>query len=62
MKPFLVIICVQVIDVSSNVKRFKKSLKIPKRQSDSYIEEEQTTQWPKEKSTKGQTPIYKTYI
>jgi hypothetical protein len=26
-----------------------------------YIEEEQTTQWPKEKSTKGQTTIYKTY-
>jgi hypothetical protein len=27
-----------------------------------YIEEEQTTQWPKEKSAKGQTTIYKTYI
>jgi len=26
-----------------------------------YIEEEQTTQWPKEKSTKGQTAIYKSY-
>jgi hypothetical protein len=26
-----------------------------------YIEEEQTIQWPKEKSTKGQT-IYKTYL
>ena len=26
-----------------------------------YIEEEQATQWPKEKSTKGQTTIYKTY-
>jgi hypothetical protein len=26
-----------------------------------YIEEEQTTQWPKKKSTKGQTTIYKTY-
>ena len=25
-----------------------------------YIEEEQTTQWPKKKSTKGQTTIYKT--
>ena len=24
-------------------------------------EEEQTTQWPKRKSTKGQTTIYKTY-
>jgi len=27
-----------------------------------YIEEEQTTQWPKDKNTKGQTTIYKTYI
>jgi hypothetical protein len=27
-----------------------------------YIEEEQTTQWPKGKSAKGQTTIYKTYI
>jgi len=26
-----------------------------------YSEEEQTTQWPKEKSTKRQTMIYKTY-
>jgi hypothetical protein len=26
-----------------------------------YIEEEQTTQWQKEKSTKGQTTIYKAY-
>jgi len=26
-----------------------------------YIEEEQTIQWPKRKSTKGQTTIYKTY-
>ena len=26
-----------------------------------YIEEEQTIQWPKEKSIKGQT-IYKTYL
>jgi len=25
------------------------------------IEEGQTTQWPKEKRTKGQTTIYKTY-
>jgi hypothetical protein len=30
----------------------KKSLKIPKGQSESYIEEEQTTQWPKEKVQK----------
>jgi len=26
-----------------------------------YIEEEQTTQWPKEKVQTGQTTIYKTY-
>jgi hypothetical protein len=38
-----------------------KNLKIPKGQSESVYEVEQTTQWPKEKSTKGQTPIYKTY-
>jgi hypothetical protein len=27
-----------------------------------YIEEEQTTQWPKEKGIKRPTTIYKTYI
>jgi hypothetical protein len=26
-----------------------------------YIEEEQTTQWTKEKNTKGETTIYNTY-
>jgi len=37
-------------------------LKIPKGGNQNlYIEEEQTTQWPKEKSTNGQTTIYKTY-
>ena len=30
----------------------KKSLKIPKGQSETYIEKEQTTQWPKEKVQK----------
>ena len=30
----------------------KKSLKIPKGQSESYIEDEKTTQWPKEKGQK----------
>jgi hypothetical protein len=29
-----------------------KSLKVPKGQSETYIEEEQTTQWPKEKEKK----------
>jgi hypothetical protein len=28
---------------------YKKSLKIPKGNQNPYIEEEQTTQWPKEK-------------
>jgi hypothetical protein len=28
---------------------------------ESYIEEEQTTQWPKEKLQKEKTTIYKTY-
>jgi hypothetical protein len=27
-----------------------------------YIEEGQTTQWPKRKKSKGKTTIYKTYI
>ena len=35
----------------------KKSLKIPKGNQNPKIEEEQKTQWTKEK---GQTPIYKT--
>jgi hypothetical protein len=40
----------------------KKSLKIPKGgHQNPYIEEEQTIQWPKEISTKGQTTINKTY-
>ena len=40
----------------------KKRLKIPKGGNQNlYIEEEQTTQCPKKKSTKGQTTIYKIY-
>jgi hypothetical protein len=35
-------------------------VKIPKGGNQNpYIEEEQTTQWPKEKGQKGQTTIYK---
>jgi hypothetical protein len=41
---------------SRSVWRYQRSNHNP------YIEEEQTTQWPKEKSTKGQTTIYKTYL
>jgi hypothetical protein len=33
----------------------KKSLKIPKSNQNPHIAEEQTTQWPNEKRTKGQT-------
>jgi len=36
---------------------YKKSLKIQKGLSESV--KEQTTQWPKEKRTKGETPIHK---
>jgi hypothetical protein len=36
-------------------------LKIPKGETESYIEEEQITQWPKEKNAKGQTTIHKKY-
>jgi hypothetical protein len=40
----------------------KESLKIPKRGNENpYIEEEQTTQWPKQKSIKVRTTIYKTH-
>ena len=43
---------------------FKKSLKIPKGRSETYIEEDQTTQWPKEKIQKDKQRstkhIYKT--
>jgi hypothetical protein len=44
------------IQLTRIVWRYQMGNQIP------YIEEEQTTQWPKEKSTKGQTTIYKTYI
>ena len=37
---------------NTGTKFIQKSWKIPKGQSDPYIEEEQTTQWPKEKVQK----------
>ena len=47
-------------DFNAKVRYSKKSLKIPKGDNQNpYIEEEQTTQWPKEKV---QTTIYKTCI
>jgi len=41
--------------IGRRVRRYQRCNQNP------YIEEEQTTQWPKEKRTKGQTTIYKTY-
>ena len=38
--------------ISSGYNNVKKSLKIPKSNQNPYIEEEQTTQWPKEKGQK----------
>jgi hypothetical protein len=46
--------------VFSYVQYLMKSLNIPKGNQNPYIEEGQTTQWPTEKRTKGQTTIYKT--
>ena len=42
--------------------RNKKSLTYQRGNQNPYIEEEQTTKWPIEKSTKGKTTIYRTYI
>ena len=46
----------KLLDISLSpiffLKRYKKSLKITKGQSESHMEEEQTTQWPKEKVQK----------
>ena len=41
--------------------QYRRVCKYQRGNQNPYIEEEQTTQWPKEKSTKGQTTIYKTY-
>jgi hypothetical protein len=41
--------------------QYRRVCKYQRGNQNPYIEEEQTTQWPKEKSTKGQTKIYKTY-
>ena len=37
--------------------QYRRVCKYQRGNHNSYIEEEQTTQWPKEKSTKGQTTI-----
>ena len=41
---------------------YKKSLKIPKGQSESVYRRRTNNTMAKRKSTKGQTTIYKTYI
>jgi len=41
---------------------FKKSLKIPKRQSESVYRRRTDNTMAKRKCTKGQTTIYKTYM
>jgi hypothetical protein len=53
------LISVQPLEIQlSSEEGWEKTLTKPKGQSESYIEDEHTTQWPKEKSTKGQTTIY----
>ena len=42
--------------------QYRRVCKYQRGNQNPYIEEEQTTQLTKEKSTKGQTTIYKTYI
>jgi len=42
--------------------KYKKSLKIPKGQSESVYRRRTNNTMAKRKSTKGQTTIYKTYI
>jgi len=48
--------------VNTSVLYNKKSLKIPKGQSESVHRRRTYSTMAKRKSTKGQTPIYKTYI
>ena len=51
---------IHIFDVT--MQNIRKSLKISKGGNQNpYIEEEQITQWPKEKVQKEQTTIYKTY-
>jgi hypothetical protein len=41
---------------------FKRSLKIPKGNQNPYIEEKQTTQWPKEKVQMGNNDLLNIHI
>jgi hypothetical protein len=45
-----------LVPIRCNIRRYQRGNQKP------YFEEGQTTQWPKEKITTGQTKIYKTYI
>jgi hypothetical protein len=41
--------------------QYRRVCKYQRGNQNPYIEEKQTTQWAKEKRTKGETTIYKTY-
>jgi hypothetical protein len=45
--------------VCISIVQYRRVCKYQMGNQNPYIEEEQTTQWPKEKRTKGQTTIYK---
>ena len=59
--PFNCIIIPVVPPYGYSTFQYRRVCKYERGNQNPYIEEEQTTQWPKEKSTKGQTKIYKTY-
>jgi hypothetical protein len=52
----------QILQHCPGLPMFKKSLKIPKGQSESVYRRRTDNTMTKRKSTKGQTTIYKTYI
>jgi hypothetical protein len=47
------LVCISIV-------QYRRVCKYQRGNQNPYIEEEQTTQWPNEKRTKGQTTIYKT--
>jgi len=55
------IVLVEVTSLCWIIRKFKKSLKIPKGQSESVYRRRTANTMAKRKSTKGQTTIYKTY-
>ena len=48
--------------ISSGYNNVKKSLKIPKSNQNPYIEEEQTTQWPKKKDKRTNNDLQNIHI